>query len=155
LDTLEVLLWGALVGLVIVVGIEILGDAVAGDRVSVLAATVFAATVLAATVLSVDLAELSASTEEFPGFEVFPLVLGARLAVAPEAAPFFETTGVSLLLLPMTCVLPDAVVILLRGCTDCGAEFRLVAVGCEVMGGKPPSLLFGELPAIPRGAGLS
>ena len=147
---MEVLLWGALVGLVIVVGIEILGDAVAGDRVSV-----FAATVLAARVLSVALAELSASTEEFPSFEVLPPVLGARLAVAPEAAPFFETTGVSLLLRPMTCVLPDAVVILLRGCTDCGAEFRLVAVGCAVMGGKPPSLLFGELPAIPRGAGLS
>ena len=59
------------------------------------------------------------------------------------------------LLSPTTCVLPDAVVIPLRGCTDCVAEFRVVAVGFAVIGGKPPSLLFGELPGIPRGAGLS
>jgi hypothetical protein len=67
LDTLEVLPWGALVVLVIVVGIEILGDAVVGDRASV----------FAATVLAVALAELSARKVELPNFEVLPPLLGA------------------------------------------------------------------------------
>lgn len=141
LDTCEVLPCGAVAVFGSVVGIATLGDALAGE----------VAFGLAAAGIALALEDVSASTDALPG-RWLGIPFGTEFAFVPMDGPVLEATGASALLRPTTCVLPDAVVMLLRGCTDCDVAFRGVAFGLGVMGGKPTIFSFLKSEELPRAA---